>query len=1039
MRMRMLAPALAALAIGVGGPRPVAVLASPDAPASPARATEYALRRLDVNRLALRVTNDGRFPYDPLVLPAFAPAPGGATTTDRSGLAYPRGANATTMLYAAGLWVGGTLGGDVRVALGEYASDFLPGSKYIGAPMPLGDPRMTVYKVARWTGNPADSAHVTRTTAELAADPSLDPLAHHSWSEYMAWAAPYGAPWRHYRLPLTGTPAPDDSVDVPGPLVTGDQMLWSVYRDADEYEPRGNPGTGSLPLEIEVRQSVFAYDRPGPLGATAFVRYEILKRGAGSLPDLRVGLWSDPDIGQNLGDDLTGCDTTRSLAFAYNTLWGQDPAFGSAKPAVGFTLLSARSTAAPASGRPLAAFAEYVNGADPRLAAEYWNLLRGLRQDGTPMTAPGAPGPTTFQYPGEPVSGQGWVDDLPGNVKTIASSGPLPLGAGDTVVVWFALPVGQGPTPVGSLLSLRCAADDVRDVFAAGFAEPFAAPRACEPPATPCPRGADWWVAECASHEAFTPGQLESIAHWADSVSANLVPTAPPRSGPFCASMAWEGSARDSVLHELLAFFANAAAADLGIAPSGGAPIGLPLETGVRATPLTGGTVAGMLRFEDLRRGLVGAQYENDVPSHRRALDGIGSSLPFFTGGAGTGAAGGGSSIDPHAMPDSFPTVLLRFDRAAGQQAYRYLRLETALGEEPAGGRAWLYGGHRFVPLTAWDLRSGRQLELAFSERAVTGNDGTLLPAWAQPASFDSAWAPNSSADGGLERLWVLSRPYSATPRAAFATDGAPLAGTWPALYQLDARLRGTLDVVDDGDGFRFVAGWPRTSSADALVFALASSTPADTEATRLYRELTASLRDVNLGFGVGPVCVRAAPFEVTLIEATVTDLHVQLRWRLGEAAASARLERRNANGIWLDAGAATLEPAGTALAQTDEIDAGRYAYRLIAAGAVGIARSDSVWIETPSSPTPALAVTGVWPNPAGAASRVSFTLPSGGTAKLEVYDLGGRRAYERDLGSLAAGLHHVEIAPGRRFRPGVYFVTLRFGGERRTARFVAL
>ena len=54
-------------------------------------------------------------------------------------------------------------------------------------------PAHRTYKVARWTGDPADSAHVDRTPAELAADPLLDPLAHHSWSEYMAGAAPSGA------------------------------------------------------------------------------------------------------------------------------------------------------------------------------------------------------------------------------------------------------------------------------------------------------------------------------------------------------------------------------------------------------------------------------------------------------------------------------------------------------------------------------------------------------------------------------------------------------------------------------------------------------------------------------------------------------------------------------------------------------------------------------------------------------------------------------------------------------------------------------
>jgi hypothetical protein len=136
-----------------------------------------------------------------------------------------------------------------------------------------------------------------------------------------------------------------------------------------------------------------------------------------------------------------------------------------------------------------------------------------------------------------------------------------------------------------------------------------------------------------------------------------------------------------------------------------------------------------------------------------------------------------------------------------------------------------------------------------------------------------------------------------------------------------------------------------------------------------------------------------------------------------------------------------TLEPGGEAVATFQDVydyPPVRRAYRLAVAAANGIARSDSAWVDTPGIP-PALAMAVVWPNPAGSQHRISFSLPSPGPAKLEVYDLNGRRTYERDLGTLAAGTHLLEIAPGVRFRPGVYFAVLRFGGERKTARFVAL
>src|SRR5262249_19408500 len=115
----------------------------------------------------------------------------------------------------SGLWLGCVVNNLPRVVVGEYSQEFGAGAMLGALPDDPSAPQYIVYKVARWTGNPSDSSHVDRTAAELAADPQLDPLLHHSWGEYLAGAAPYGAPTRIYRLPVTSTPDPTDSVDVP--------------------------------------------------------------------------------------------------------------------------------------------------------------------------------------------------------------------------------------------------------------------------------------------------------------------------------------------------------------------------------------------------------------------------------------------------------------------------------------------------------------------------------------------------------------------------------------------------------------------------------------------------------------------------------------------------------------------------------------------------------------------------------------------------------------------------------------------------------
>src|SRR5439155_15393781 len=112
-------------------------------------------------------------------------------------------------------------------------------------------------------------------------DPTLDPLAHDGWSEYLAGAAPYGAPVRLWRLPNTSTPNPSDSVDVPGPDVTGDQMLWSVFNDADPSLHTNDIGA-SVPFGIEVQQSVFGFDRTDALGDVVFVR-DVMINKAGNI------------------------------------------------------------------------------------------------------------------------------------------------------------------------------------------------------------------------------------------------------------------------------------------------------------------------------------------------------------------------------------------------------------------------------------------------------------------------------------------------------------------------------------------------------------------------------------------------------------------------------------------------------------------------------------------------------------------------------------------------------------------------------------
>ena len=68
--------------------------------------------RIDANQVDMFVTNYGSFAWD--------------ISTGNSGLIYPKGTTKTA-LFAAGLWIGAKVDGDVRVAVAEYDMEYGPG------------------------------------------------------------------------------------------------------------------------------------------------------------------------------------------------------------------------------------------------------------------------------------------------------------------------------------------------------------------------------------------------------------------------------------------------------------------------------------------------------------------------------------------------------------------------------------------------------------------------------------------------------------------------------------------------------------------------------------------------------------------------------------------------------------------------------------------------------------------------------------------------------------------------------------------------
>jgi hypothetical protein len=1017
--------ALVLPSVGFGAPDPV-VRAQPHRVASPAGiALRDSARRIDGNRINMFVTNLGSFACD--------------LSSSNAGLIWPRGTDLTAV-FASGLWVAAKVGGATRAALGDLSTEYGPGPMVGGGFDDPLKPQHRVYKVVRWSGNSADSAHVTRSASERAADPKLDPLLHHSWSEYVSGAAPYGAPTRLYRLPVTATPDPADSIDVPGPDVVGDQMLWSVYNDADAANHTHAAGS-TAPLGIEVQHTTFAFDAPENLRNTVFMRFRIVNKGSNTLDSAFVALWCDPDLGSFI-DDMVGCDTTRSLGFCFNSR-SSDMAYGIPPPALGYVLLRGPVNRASGDTLGMTSFVEYVGGNDPASATESYRLMRGLLRNGDAFAEPVTGRPTPFAFSGDPVRGFGWLDSLARDERMVPGSGPFQMAPGDTQEVVAAITVGRGGSHLASVGAVRCQADVARALYGAGFdltrvtlpASP------CSTMATyvttNCPRTASFWVAEFAfGGGLLSVPQLTQVARAVDSLSTLFDWPIDAFAG-FRAVIDPPGTLdlRQEATREYAAFMANLAAGRLGLLTTADEPIWLNSLSNVECpTPRTR-TIEVLAKAVVVAPRFRSATYLNDVPDHRRALEGVPVGLADFNGGAGPARGFLGSGLDPVAHADSFPTVEIRFDHALTQIAYRYLRLERQSdGGAPPQGRAYLFRGLRSVPFSFWDAVSNVQLEAGFVERALTDDAGTILAPAFQPATFDSAWRPDESASGGHEYVLVFRRPYGG-PKPELAQDGVPESNAAPTLYALAARLRVASDVIDDGDRFLFSWGRPPVPSADSILVDNEPLPIADPAVQSAYRDLTACLASINAGVGIEPTCASTTSSAISVVSIEADSTRVAVTWLSAVVPLFAFVERRFEEGTWVHVGLASAGADGLLVfIDTDVVAGGHYEYRLAVDVGGRVEYFGLAVVDVPGRSR--FAFFGARPNPATANLVLSFSLASRLPARLQILDITGRRVLERDLIGLGPGQQVLDLGDSGRFRAGVYLVRITQEGRRIAGKY---
>lgn len=134
-------------------------------------------------------------------------------------------------------------------------------------------------------------------------------------------------------------------------------------------------------------------------------------------------------------------------------------------------------------------------------------------------------------------------------------------------------------------------------------------------------------------------------------------------------------------------------------------------------------------------------------------------------------------------------------------------------------------------------------------------------------------------------------------------------------------------------------------------------------------------------------------------------------------------VERREDQGAWLPFANLLADAAGRIVLVDDTVAPGQFlSYRIVSGGEVAAVTSAVV----PGDARPALGA--VLPSPARGRMSVELVLSSARGARLELFDLQGRRVLDTPLDGLGAGVHTVDLAPPADVRAGVYSLVFTQG-----------
>jgi hypothetical protein len=173
-------------------------------------------------------------------------------------------------------------------------------------------------------------------------------------------------------------------------------------------------------------------------------------------------------------------------------------------------------------------------------------------------------------------------------------------------------------------------------------------------------------------------------------------------------------------------------------------------------------------------------------------------------------------------------------------------------------------------------------------------------------------------------------------------------------------------------------------------------------------------------------------PVLTSWVEHEVAPGRVSLLWHLGRF--SPRSVERNAGPGWVTLAGAPVTDGVVRFVDTQVAAGERYGYRLsgiVSDGSPG--HTEETWVTVPRASL-AIALRGA--NPVRSSAVLRYRLTSDARARLEVFDLQGRRVLAREV-SAPPHLEHDLVLPCERLPQGMYALRLQQGTEFATLRLV--